>query len=145
MHPRLSLFYRARNLLRYGTTDLARAFGVSPRTVARWRAHGAVPEDAVRKLALLVHPLDPELAAALALEGRTTLAALGVAPAPFSGPHVDLVVCAAADALDMSPRAVRPAVLAAFKRAIAAGLDPQAVVAALETPPSTARGPRTSP
>src|SRR5262249_24042844 len=126
MHTRLSLFYRARDLLGYGTTDLAKAFGVSSRTVSRWLAHGYPPDYAVRRLALLVHERDPQLAAALALEGRTTLAALGLAS--FAGAHVHVVICAAAEAGDISPRAARPVVLAAFKRAIAIGLDPAAVV-----------------
>ena len=44
---------------------------------------------------------------------------------------VDVVVCAAAEALDVSPRAVRPALLAAFQRAREAGLTLEQVEKAL--------------
>ena len=47
---------------------------------------------------------------------------------------VDSVVCAAAEAMALSPQAVRPAVLAAFVRARDAGLAPDAVVAVLSPP-----------
>jgi len=49
---------------------------------------------------------------------------------------VDAVVCAAAEAMSLSPQAIRPAVLAAFTRARDAGLTLDAVVAVL-APPST--------
>jgi hypothetical protein len=48
---------------------------------------------------------------------------------------VDSVVCAAAEAMSLSPQATRPSVLAAFARARDAGLTLAAVVAALTPPP----------
>ncbi len=136
---RLQLLWTAQDRLRLNQRQLAETLGVSTRTLARWReTHGGAPDSVLQRLAVLVHKVDPKLAAALAVEGRATPAALGLAPS-VTIPVVDLVVCAAADALDMSPRAVRPAVVAAFKRALAVGLDRQAVVSALETAPVSAR------
>jgi len=51
------------------------------------------------------------------------------------GVLVDSVVCAAAEAMSLSPQALRPAVLAAFARARDAGLTLDAVVDALAPPP----------
>jgi hypothetical protein len=44
---------------------------------------------------------------------------------------VEAVVCAAADAMDVSPRAMRPALLAAFTRARRIGLTVEAMEKAL--------------
>jgi MoxR-like ATPase len=51
---------------------------------------------------------------------------------------VDAIVCAAAEALDASPRAVRGALLAAFACAREAGLPVETVEKAL-APPATKR------
>jgi hypothetical protein len=62
---------------------------------------------------------------------------------------VEVVVCAAAEALDVSPRVVRPALLAAFKSARAVGLDLETMEKALtpRSPPAPAsadpKGPKT--
>jgi hypothetical protein len=48
---------------------------------------------------------------------------------------VDAVVCVAAEAMALSPQAVRPAVLAAFTRARDVGISAEAVVAALAPAP----------
>jgi hypothetical protein len=53
---------------------------------------------------------------------------------------VDAVVCAAAEAMSLSPQAVRPAVLAAFARARDAGLTLDAVVEVLAPPPTPEKG-----
>ncbi|MDP9001553.1 MAG: hypothetical protein M3O46_15745, partial [Myxococcota bacterium] len=67
---------------------------------------------------------------------------------------IDAVVCAAAEALDVSPRAVRPALLAAFARASELGLTlersleglrrhgPTAPRAEKTRPPPQTRSPR---
>ncbi len=55
------------------------------------------------------------------------------APAPSSPAAADSVVCAAADAMNLPPRALRPALLAAFKRAHTLGLSVEAVKAWLES------------
>jgi hypothetical protein len=56
-------------------------------------------------------------------------------PAIPAGVLVDSVVCAAAEAMQVAPQAIRPAVLAAFARARDAGLTTDAVVAVLTPPP----------
>jgi len=120
------------------------ALGVSKRTAARWAAGSSslsVPQ--VRDLACLVYPKDPELATELASAASATLESLGlvappapvvvapeppapvvVVPPPPPAPPplptalvVDAVVCAAADATQVTPSAVRATLLAAFRRA----------------------------
>jgi hypothetical protein len=88
-------------------------------------------------MALLVHPVDAALAAEIAAAGGTTLDALGLVPATApAAPHgsggppdrvVDAVVCAAAEAMQVMPQSVRPAVLAAFACARELGLTVEGV------------------
>ena len=116
--------------------------GCSPRTITAYRfKHGGVlsPLD-YAKLARVCHPHDQTVARQLAAQGGHTLASLGLAdaaaaaPVRFnaSGAHlVDSVVCAAAEALDVSPRAMRPALRAAVERMVALGMPAQAVLDAL--------------
>lgn len=63
------------------------------------------------------------------------LAAAAPAPPPPPPPPpedvVDAVVCAAAEAIDVMPRTIRPALLAAFRRARRLGLDVATVEKAL--------------
>ena len=88
----------------------------------------------------------PNLAAQLAQSVGESLVSLGVvkpAPPPVvaSAPGVpspppvedvvDSIVCAAADAMNVLPRDVRPALLAAFTRARRLGLGIEAVESAL--------------
>jgi hypothetical protein len=129
--------------------EMAKYLGISRRTVNRWgsRGVGLAPFQA-HDLARLVHPRDAALAAKLAAAGGATLESLGLEkkeppPPPPDPPRhlVDVVVCAAADALDISPRQVRAALLAAFRRAREAGLTVENVEKALSpepTPASTA-------
>jgi len=110
--------------------------GVSRRTVVRWVSgeHKFSPAQAAT-LARAVYPVDTALAARIAAECGTSLEKLGLvaAPAPVAKEAsearlprarlVQLVVLAAAEALDASPRAVRPALGAAFETARELGLD----------------------
>jgi hypothetical protein len=122
--------------------QLANMLGVSLRTVARWYAKqgGPVAGD-FHTLARAVHPRDPDVAARLAAAGGTTLEALGLTappedltlPVPLL---VDSVLCAAAAALDVAPKAVRPALVAAFQRAREMRLSVEAVDLALRPPPA---------
>ena len=52
---------------------------------------------------------------------------------------VDAIVCAAAEAIDVTPKAIRPALLAAFRRARVIGLGVDAVANALEAADTAAR------
>jgi len=102
-----------------------------------------------------VHPVDPDLAAEIAASMGHTPVSLGIveppvaaappiAPAPAPGPPpdgiVDAVVCAAAEAMEMMPRDVRPALLAAFRRAREIGVPVDMVervlLASLPAPPA---------
>ena len=127
---------------------LAKLLGLSRRTISRWtsRGHSAVIPAHVDTLARAVHAHDPALAARIVAVRGATLADAGIArpePAPIPPPApppppppylVDVVVCAAAEALDVSPRVVRPALLAAFQRARVVGLDVAALESSLSPP-----------
>jgi len=127
------------------------ALGSSKRTAARWAQGSSQPTiDQVRRLAALVYPRDAELSAQLATAAGETLESLGiVAPTPVAAPVlaasppppepplpatlvVQAVVCAAADALQVPPSAVRGALLAAFRMARELRLQVEDVEAALE-------------
>ena len=125
------LYVRTRRALGLLQREVAAIVGRHQRTIARWEAGSAyIYEEDWRKLAVVAYPKDAELAATLAAAGNTTLEALGlVAPAPparapaAAPAHlVDSVVCAAAEAMNMPPQAVRSSVQAAFERAAALGL-----------------------
>jgi transcriptional regulator with XRE-family HTH domain len=144
-----------RRALKMTQAELADAMGTSSRTVIRWeKGHAS------RELARLVREEDDELADELLVvtgvgaEGGVDVAIAGaleplLAPAPTPrepaaapAPHapapkhlVDAVLFAAADAVDMVPRAVTPAVVAAFTRAHELGLSIEAVVEGLATRP----------
>jgi hypothetical protein len=96
-----------------------------------------------------VHPIDRDLAVRLATAAGTTLVALGLeAPQPsplVSQPHsvglsdlANSVVFAAADAVDLAPKAVRPAVVAAFAQAQKLGLTVDALLPELARSPKPA-------
>jgi hypothetical protein len=138
--PDATLLVEAGKLLQLNQRELAEALGVSRRTIVRWTARATSMNDIdTQQLARLVFPRNVQLAEALALEARTTLERLGLAqPAPTPTPPlpppapsppmpplarlVDIVVCAVADALDLPPRAARPALLAGVQRAKELGL-----------------------
>ena len=120
------LLLEAGKVLGTSQVDIGRRIGVSRRTMTRWMRNPSclVPLHA-QALARAVYPVDPALAARCARVGETTLEALGLeVPTPRDPPrhHADAVVCAAAEALDASPRAVRPVLLAAVRKAREVGL-----------------------
>jgi hypothetical protein len=118
------------------------------RTVQRWYAGRASPYPwELQRLVTAVHPRDPALAGRLAEAIGQTLEGMGIgataAPAPAAPPPplppatpllVEAVVAAAAEALDVSPRVARPAVLAAVARAKAAALSIDDLLAVLGPP-----------
>jgi hypothetical protein len=125
--------------------DLGELLGSSRRSGQRWAVGTSTPTgpqilDLVRR----VHQVDEELAAELAEARGTTLVAMGVvaAPSPFVPPAdrvADSVVCAAAETMDVTPRAIRPAIQAAFTRARELGLSVEAMEKALcREPPGSA-------
>src|ERR1700722_18895092 len=141
-----------------GQKGLADITGSSRRTVQRWAAGKSSPYDFhVIKAACAVHARSPTHAALLAAAVGKTLVELGLEkppappPAPAASPTVliaappppppldarhivDSVVCAAANALQVVPQSVRPALLAAFTRARQLNLSLEAVEKALGEP-----------
>jgi transcriptional regulator with XRE-family HTH domain len=141
--PIASLLTRAQLALGLSQERLGEIVPVSRRTVWRWQSGQSSPiAPHVERIARAVYPRDPALAAELAAAAQTTLAALGLEPerkAIDTQPLLaEAVVCAAAEALDVSPRAVRPALAAAIARAREAGLDLETLAQALA--PSKAPG-----
>jgi hypothetical protein len=149
--------FKAQLALSLNQRQLAHLLGSSERTVQRWYAKRAtVYPDHITRLAVAVHPHDPDIARRLAATMGETLESLGlvapplpapVVPSPQPSPSpspperspflpllVESVVSAAAEALDVSPRAARPAVLAAVERAKVAGLSVDDLLAALRPP-----------
>lgn len=149
---RILLLIEARRLLGLSQGALGELLGVSRRTGQRWETTGTRPSAAQwAELARHVHPHDPECAEQLAAEGDTTLQALGLNGSPDAGASlasgaathplsrpilppevVDSVVCAAAEAMDVKPSQMRPALLAAFERARTIGLRVEDVTEALK-------------
>jgi len=144
-----ALFFRARRALRATQVDLAQMLGASRRTGQRWDAGQSYPSvSQLVALAKAVYARDPGLAAELAISVGMTVEALGLAPpaapAPPDAPVpieniVDSVVCAAAEAMDALPRAIRPALMAAFARARELHLSIEDVEKGLKRRPSSTK------
>jgi DNA-binding XRE family transcriptional regulator len=149
------LLLEARHTLVWHQGDLANLWRVSRRTVQRWDAGRGSPDPAqVVALARVVYPKNAELASRLARAVGTSLEALGLVVAPAASPPkpappppppfvplnahmVDSITCAAADAMNMVPGAVRPALRAAFERARDLRLSAADVATALASPQGT--------
>lgn len=130
-----ALFVQAQFALNTTQEEVGRVMGVSRRTMSRWMRERTPTIFRVHaeRLARAVHPEDPQLAAQIAEAGGLTLAGLGLKPpgadldAAMGRTRADAVVCDAAEVLDASPRAVRPALLAAVRRARREGLSLEAL------------------
>jgi transcriptional regulator with XRE-family HTH domain len=154
IEEQLSLAIQAQQELGLTQQELANLIGSSLRTIQRWSSKKASPYDSeLQKLAVAVYPRDPKLAERLAVAGSATLESLGVVaaadpraasaaslPPALIGLVAESVVSAAAEALDVSPRVARPALLAALERAKLAGLGVDHLLAALR-PSDPAAGP----
>jgi len=143
-----ALLARAGVTLGMSHRELATLVGVSRRSVSRWTREGTLLTRAqVVAVTKAVHPLDASLAAELAALLDETLVTLGLeAPPPIadtlapkserravsSARLADVVVCAAAEAMDVSPRLVRPALVAALRAAREVGLSIEALAHALD-------------
>jgi predicted transcriptional regulator len=142
-HPRLQGDLLSRTGLALGLTpsDLAKMLGASRRSVSRWMKDGTyLSHTVVVAFARMAYPREKALAAELAALAGHTLASLGLEATPVHATVTsaigekrlgDLVVHAAAEAMDASPRAVRPALVAAAKRAKELGLTLEALEAIL--------------
>jgi DNA-binding transcriptional regulator YiaG len=142
-HAPTHLMFLGRNALGVSREEFARLIGTSVRTMERWSAKRSTPAPHhLEALARHVHARDPALAAEIAAAASHTLASLGIAApirAPVPGPLVDSVVYAAAEMMDVSPRAIRPAISAAFARAKELGLDVAAIDGVLGPSAPTSR------
>ena len=148
----------ARARLGMSQREFGPALFLSHRTASRWDTGRSVPvASTLRHLAALLVPVDLALAQEVAAHANETLEELGlVAPAPppeaprppprppvTADDLVDAVLCAVAEASDVSPRALRPVLHAAFKRARELGLTVDEVEAALA--PANKGGKRAPP
>jgi hypothetical protein len=140
--PTHGLVTRAQLALGMSHREFGKALGASERTALRWAAgQSSVSVFRLRDLARLVHATDAALAAEIAATTSDTLESLGIvtaappvaAPAPRPDPLVltEVVVCAAADELAVTPSAVRGVLLTAFRRARELGLRVEEVEGAL--------------
>ncbi|HEY6462513.1 MAG TPA: helix-turn-helix transcriptional regulator [Polyangiaceae bacterium] len=149
---KMAAFWAATRALHFEQRQLAEFAGVSLRTVQRWSARRGDPSaEHITRLASAAYRVDRDAARRLAAAVGHTPESLGIvppappvlpAPAP-QGPAtptalqrvlVEAVVAGAAEALDVSPRVARPAVLAAMERAKAASLSVDDLLAALRAP-----------
>lgn len=158
-----ALLYEACRALGYLQKDLSKLLGVSTRTVQRWYAgRSSVGAMQWQALARAAHPNHPDLAARLAIRGGSSLEALGLvvrtppaavsvavsppvpsAPPAYEVPHLaDGVVCVAAEAIELTPRAIRPALLAAFRRARQMRLTVEDLESALDDKPGARKARR---
>jgi len=136
-----ALLVHAQHALHVLQKDVAELLGVSRKTVQRWTAgHPRLTPTMLVTLTSAVHPKDPALAERIAAAYETTLEEMGVVvpPAPATPPPdptppapperpprdpsaerilADALVCAAAEMADVSPRLMRPALVAALARA----------------------------
>jgi len=144
IHGLVHLARRALHVASQG--DFGEMMGVSRRTGQRWETGRADPSpNKICEMARLVYPHDADLAGQLAQSVGQSLVSLGIvkpppppAPRPPPGPPpaaaedlVDAIVCAAAEAINLPPRDVRPALLAAFARARRLGIAIETVETAL--------------
>jgi DNA-binding XRE family transcriptional regulator len=146
------LVWEARRSLGMNQKELALALGVSRSTAQRIDAgRSTLGLLEITRLADLVRPSNADLAGKLCAYAAPLYEALGRMPpapaAPATAPAaatvdsdlaVESVIGAAADAAELSPRAIRPAVAAAFARAQELGLSIEAVIRLL----GAGQGPR---
>jgi hypothetical protein len=154
--PLVPLLLQARVALGWSQSDLAKAFLLSRRTVARYEAGhtSGLVRHHMFILAKALYPVDRSLARRAAVAGGETLLGLGLEkpeppkppPAPSAPPPpramlVDSVVYAAAEALDASPRSIRAAVLTAIERALVLGITLEDLTVA----PASSKAPAVKP
>jgi transcriptional regulator with XRE-family HTH domain len=123
--PMPFLLHDSRRVLQLSQNELSARLGVSRRTGQRWTRGSGPSGTQLHGMARLVFPVDAALAAEIAEAAGTTLDALGLLPVSTVVPTdrvVDAVVCAAAEAMQVVPQNVRPALLAAFACARELGL-----------------------
>jgi hypothetical protein len=146
-HPALPYVDQACRELKLFQKGVAQLLGVPVRTVQRHPATGGLSQtEHYAKLVRAIHPRNPTLAAQIATAIGKSLPELGIHPAPtaVSAPlpppratqaHAEAVVCAAADAIGVVPRDVRPIVAAIFSCARKLDVDLSSLTALLAEHP----------
>jgi len=135
------LLVEAQNALGVSQGQLGDLLGLSRQTIWRYQTGQSNPlASSLNDLARRVRAIDARLASRLAGAGtgaRKPSLRIAMTTNPAAGGSIetrllaDAIVCAAAEALDASPRAVRRALLAAFARARDTGLALDAIETAL--------------
>jgi transcriptional regulator with XRE-family HTH domain len=134
------LLVQAQNALGVSQGQLGDLLGLSRQTIWRYQTGQSNPlGSSLQDLARRVRAIDAGLASRLAGAGsgaRKASFKIATHKSASGGPVetrllADAIVCAAAEALDASPRAVRRALLAAFARARDTGLALDAIETAL--------------
>jgi hypothetical protein len=146
-----ALLIRAQRALGLTQTELGELVGASRRSIIRWQQQGTtfLPHT-WEALARACYPRDRELAAQCAAYAGHTLESIGLEqppppaapppPAPPPRPYpaakhmADSVVCAAAEAMQLTPQAMRPGLIAALERVVALGTSANEVLAAMAPP-----------
>jgi transcriptional regulator with XRE-family HTH domain len=148
------LLVRTQIALGLSQQQLGDLLGCSRRTIVRYtQGHNGPSIAEWHLLARHVHDVEPALGAEIAQETGETLETLGIiqpAPAPAPAPIavesrplpptrdlVDSIVCAAAEAVATTPQSIRPALRAAFERAVSVGVGIEEVRAVLQRREST--------
>ena len=142
----------ARRTLHLSQQQLGDIMHLSKRTIIRMEQGRSSPiPPQYERVARALFPVNPALAEHYAGAAGTTLVAMGLVapppppapatPPPAAGPSpldpaasrsmADSIVCVAAEAMDASPRAVRPALLAAFERMKTLGMGVETVLQGL--------------
>jgi hypothetical protein len=133
--PLSLLLVKARYALNIGSQGaLGQLLGSSRRSGERWARGQARPlPSQLLELARRVQATDRALAATIAARagGKLDEPSGPRALTMAVGDLVDVVVCAAADAMNLPPEAVRPALRAAFHKARIVGLTVEEVEGAL--------------
>jgi hypothetical protein len=141
--PLAALITLAANALGESQTSLGDKLGKARKTIGKWMAGRSRPLGSeVAEIARRVVPLDVALAREL-VESHNASAhgpewridvytVLPKEPGKIAAHLADAVVCAACDAANATPATMRPAVVAALRRAIELGLDPARLADALE-------------
>jgi hypothetical protein len=163
------LLLRMQRTLHLNQRELGELIGVSSRTMIRYyQRGGTILPHTYEKLAIACHAGDRALAAELARRAGKTLVEMGLEkppapppppsppPAPATPPapprpqptarHLaDSIVCVAAEAMGATPQAARPAVIAAFERAVALGMTAQDALDAMAPTPLPPAAPPAPP
>jgi hypothetical protein len=115
-----ALVTRGLSAARLSHVQAASILGVSPRTISRYISGRSAPTPALLEdLALVVAPLNSAIAGELAAAAGVNLPTKTDDGARF----VDVVICAMASAMNVSPNVVRPGLLAAYESATELGLS----------------------